>query len=280
MFDRRLILVTGKGGVGRSAVSSAIARTQASHGRRVLALALDRGAGLAAHFGEPGLGHEPASIAPRLHGAVADPASALDEYVRLRVGSMPLALASRVFRGLALTVPGVRDIVLVGKAWYEAERGDWDSVVVDCPPAGQIQSLLQAPRAIADLVPRGSVHDQAREMEATLADPAATSLVVVSTPEDLALTEATEVLDAADSAGVSPSRVIILNRVLPTPAFDSLPSEPGPRLEAARLHSEMHAAQRSVAADVEAGASLPLLFGTHSPTDVSKTLAAELEQQT
>lgn len=277
MFDRRLTIVTGKGGVGRSAVASAIARARAHRGERVLALAIDRGAGLAAHLGEPGLDHDPVEVGPLLHGAVADPASALDEYVGLRVGSMPLALASRLFRGLALTVPGVRDIVLIGKAWYEAERRDWDAVVVDATPAGQIQSILHAAGTIADLVPRGSVHDQARAMQAALADAATTEMVVVSTAEELALTEAEEVFAASDSAGVSTTRMLVLNRVLPQPDFTGLPPASGPIHDAASLHFEMHAAQQRATRKVTADLSLPLLFGTHSPTDVSTTLAEALE---
>lgn len=278
MLDTPLILVTGKGGVGRSAVASALARVRAGRGERVLAIAIDRGAGLAAHLGAASLGHTPTAVGPNLSGSIVDPASALDEYVRLRSGSMPVAVAARAFRMLALTVPGVREIVLIGKVWHEIHAGPWDSVIVDAPPAGQVQSTMQAPATIAELVPRGSVHDEATTMAHTLADPDVTGLVIVATPEELALTEAEQVDTAATVAGMSSARRLVLNRVLQAPGFSTLPRQRGPRREAAALHLEVLASQTALAPTAEAGAVLPLLFGTHSPTEVSVTLAGHLEQ--
>jgi anion-transporting ArsA/GET3 family ATPase len=277
VLDQRLVIVTGKGGVGRSAVASAIARTRASRGERVLALAIDRGRGLAAHLGVPALGHEPTEVVPNLRGSVVDPSSALEEYVRLQVRA-PIALAGRVFRLLALTVPGVRDIVLIGKVWHEAVRGDWDAVVVDAAPAGQIQSILQAPATIADLVPRGSVHDQARRMGATLADPEITSLVIVATPEELPLTEAEEVMAAADDAGITSRRFLVLNRVVQPAGFTEPPPTEGPVRDAAILQLAVETAQARHIEEARADHLLPLLFGSQRPADVSSTLAAHLEQ--
>jgi anion-transporting ArsA/GET3 family ATPase len=276
VLDQRLVIVTGKGGVGRSAVASAIARTRAARGERILALAIDRGRGLAAHLGVPTLSHDPTPIYPNLHAAVVDPSSALEEYVRLQVRA-PIAVAGRVFRLLALTVPGVRDIVLVGKVWHEGTAGDWDAVIVDASPAGQIQSIVRAPGTIADLVPRGTVHDQAQRMAATLADPEATSLVVVATPEELPLTEAGEVLAAADEAGITPNRSLVLNRVLQPGGFIDLPPIPGPAREAAALQLEVEAAQSIRITQAGADQLLPLLLGSHRPSDVSSALAARLE---
>lgn len=272
VLDRRLLIVTGKGGVGRSAVASAIARSRASRGERVLAMALDRGAGLTAHLGVSRLGHDASETAPNLYGAVVDPTSALDEYVRIRIAA-PIAAAARVFRVLALAVPGVRDIVLIGKAWYEAERGDWDAVVVDAAPAGQIQSLLAAPATIAELVPRGAVHDQAMQMASSFGDPSVTGLVIVSTPEELALTEASEVADAAEAAGISPTRELVVNRVVPPASFTEPPPAPGPGHDAAVLQLDVQAAQRQLLSNAGASLTLPLLFGTHGPAEVSARLA-------
>ena len=276
MLDRRLIIVTGKGGVGRSAVAAAIARVRAANGDRVLALAIDHGRGLAAHLGVSTLVHEPAAVAPGLHAAVVDPSSALEEYVRLQVRA-PMAVAGRVFRLLALTVPGVRDIVLVGKVWYESTRDDWDAVVVDAAPAGQIQSILRAPTTIAGLVARGTVHDQSARMAATLADAAVTSLVVVATPEELPLTEAAEVIAAADDAGISPTRSLVLNRVLEPAGFTQPPTAPGPARDAARLQLEIARAQTAHIDTVGADHLLPLLLGRHRPAEVATVLAAHLE---
>lgn len=275
MLDRRLLIVTGKGGVGRSAVATAIARHRASQGERVLAIAIDRGAGLAAHLGAAHLAHDPSQVVSGLWGSVVDPAAALDEYVRLRVPA-PIALAARVFRVLALAVPGVRDVILIGKVWHEATRGEWDAVIVDAPPAGQIQSVLQAPTAIGDLVPRGPVHDQAMRMAQTLGDPAITGLVVVATPEELPLTEAAEVDASATRAGISPARLLVLNRVVDAPGFDSAPVERGARREAALLHLDVVRTQRQFLDRDPDATRLPLLFGSHGPVEISTELASRM----
>jgi len=273
VFDRRLLIVTGKGGAGRSAVCSAIARSRAAAGERVLALAIDRGAGLRAHFGSALVGHTPVAISQQLHGAVVDPAAALDEYIRTRSGSLPFAMAARIFKVLALTVPGVRDIVLLGKAWQEAERGGWDAVVVDAPPAGQIESVLRAPSTIAELVPRGAVHEQALEVQRTLASASTTELVVVMTAEELSTTEARGVIASADAAGISSTRTTVANRVLPPAGFASPPQSGGPIHDAAVLQLDVAAAQQATLAAVHHDLTLPMIFGTHRPTDLSTHLA-------
>jgi anion-transporting ArsA/GET3 family ATPase len=276
VLDRRLTIVTGKGGVGRSAVASAIARTRARSGQRVLAMAIDRGTGLSAHLGHP-LAHEPTEVLPGLYGAVVDPASALDEYVRQRVGSAPVAVASRIFRVLAYTVPGVRDIVLIGKAVHEATRGPWDAVILDASPAGQVQSTLGAPHTISELVGRGTVHDQAVEMMLTLGDASVTQLVVVATAEELALVEADAVNSSADSVGISTCRRLIINRVLTEPGFDTPPAGGTARHDAAVLHLEVVRSQQLALAGRRTDLQLPLVFGTHRPVDLSEHLSSLLE---
>lgn len=279
MLDHRLLIVTGKGGVGRSAVASALARSRVARGERVLAIAIDRGAGLATHLGAADLGHLPTPILPGLSAAVVDPASALDDYVHTRASSVPVGLATRIFRVLAMTVPGVREIVLIGKVWHEATAGPWDAVVVDAAPAGQIQPILRAPRSISELVPKGPVHDQAQRVAATLADPSFTQLVVVAAPEELPLTEADEINEVADTTGISSSRRLIVNRVLSPPPFTAAPASPGTRRDAALLHLAVVAAQRRALEGYTSDAELPLLLGSHSPVDVSIRLAALLTEQ-
>lgn len=279
MFDHRLLIVTGKGGVGRSAVASAIARSRVARGERVLAIAIDRGAGLATHLGAAALGHAPGPVFPGLSAAIVDPASALDDYVHTRASSLPVGLATRIFRVLAVTVPGVREIVLIGKVWHEAVAGPWDAVVVDAAPAGQIQPILRAPTSISELVPKGPVHDQAQRVAATLADPSFTQLVVVAAPEELPLTEADEINEVADATGISSSRRLVLNRVLSPPPFAAAPARPGPLRDAALLHLAVVAAQRRAAERHTPDVELPLLLGSHSPVDVSTHLASLLTGQ-
>ncbi|HEX5630428.1 MAG TPA: ArsA-related P-loop ATPase [Acidimicrobiia bacterium] len=268
MLDRKLLVVTGKGGTGRSAVAASLALAAARRGRRVLALALDAPVGLARH-----LGAEVPGPIPRRHGdlhlGAVEAGAALDEYLRLRIKVPRLAAVGRLFAAVAETVPGVRDTVLVGKAVYESTRTRWDLVVVDAPPTGQIQSLITAPTTIAGLVPGGAVREQARWLAGLLADPTHTGAVVVATLEDLPVLEAGEFIAAASGA-IHPV-AIVANRVL-TPVAGE-PGLDGIAAEAAAHHHRLTQAQRPHLDRLAATHRLPMLFGMHTPAETAARLA-------
>lgn len=267
-LDRRLLVVTGKGGTGRSAVAASLALAAARRGRRVLALALDAPAGLARH-----LGAELPGPVPRRHGdlhlGAVEAGAALDEYLRLRVKVPRLAAVGRLFTAVVETVPGVRDTVLIGKAVYESSRTRWDLVVVDAPPTGQIQSLITAPTTIAGLVPGGAVREQARWLAGVLADPAHTGAVVVATPEDLPVLEAAEFITA--SSGAITAVAVVANRVLEQLAED--PGLEGPDAEAATHHRLLTRAQEPHLAALAPTHRLPMLFGMHTPAETAARIA-------
>lgn len=268
LLDKRLLVVTGKGGTGRSAVAASIALAAARRGRRVLALALDAPSGLARH-----LGAEIPGPIPRRHGdlhlGAVEAGAALDEYLRLRIKMPRLATVGRLFAAVVETVPGVRDTVLIGKAVYESTRSRWDLVVVDAPPTGQIQSLITAPATIAGLVPGGAVRDQARWLAGVLADHAHTGAVVVAIPEELPVLEAGEFIAAASGA-VAPV-AIVANRVLADLAEE--PGLDGVAAEAAEHHRRLRRAQESHLDRLAPTHRLPMLFGMHTPAETSARIA-------
>ena len=276
MFDRRLLVVTGKGGVGKSAVTAAAALHAAKHGRRVLAIGMSDGVGLATHLRVGRLGPEPTPIRPGLHALAIDPAAALDEYLRLRIKVPRLGLMTRAFSVLADTVPGIRDTVVIGKVIYESTRRAWDLVVADAPPTGHILSYLGAPSVIEGLVPRGRVRDQAAWMRASLADPTRSGLVLVATPEELPVAEARETRDALREDPLIAIAGIVANRVVPPLSIpvDRVAAEPdGPRRRAAMLHTGVRHAQEQHLASLEADAEFPLLFGLRTPGEVTSRLS-------
>ncbi|MDP2623584.1 MAG: ArsA-related P-loop ATPase, partial [Actinomycetota bacterium] len=105
MLDRRLLIVTGKGGVGKSALAAAAALHAAKQGRRVLAVGMTDPIGLGTHLRVASLGPAPRQVRPGLHALAVDPASALDEYLRLRIRVPRMAVVTRAFKVLAETVP-------------------------------------------------------------------------------------------------------------------------------------------------------------------------------
>ena len=234
------------------------------------------GDGLAAHLGLKALDANPQTGDEGVIALSIDPASALDEYLRLRVRALPLRMAGRIFGVLAHTVPGVRDIVIIGKCVHESSLTTWDSVIVDGQPTGQIASVLLAPSVIAELSPKGRVHDQATSVGDTLADPTLVGIVVVATAEELALTEAGRFAAVAGESSLTSRLSLVVNRVLSPPGFESVPDSDGPAAEAGRLHLELLAAQERLLADAVVATRLPFVFGAADPSLVASELAEVL----
>lgn len=274
MLERRLLLVTGKGGTGKSAVAASLALAAGRRGLRVLALAMDDGSGLARHLraGPPG-------PLPQRTGDVSiarvDPGAALDQYLRLRIRVPRLAAVGRAFAAIAETVPGVRDTVMIGKVIFESTRSRWDLVVADAPPTGQVLSYLGAPATIAGLVPTGAVRDQAHWMEATLRDPRHSAAIVVATPEDLPVVEAAGFAADIAHTGSIPLGAVVANRVLPAADFDEVAAAAtsGPAAAAARLHLALVAAQQRHLAALSPTRTIPYFFGVHTPGETAESIA-------
>lgn len=279
MLDRRLLLVSGKGGVGKSAVSAALAILAARRGKRVLAIAMTDRNGLAAHLGVDELTYEPVRISPGLYGAAVDRSRSLDEYLGLQLHmprSLPTRQLSNALSVLADTAPGIREIVTMGKPIFEVWREEWDIVIADAPPLGQLQSYLAAPQTITGLVPTGAVREQAARLEATLSDPATSSLLLVTIPEELAVLETREAIAHIDSerqiliAGVVANRVLDplgLNRSVVDAIVD------GPPRAAGLLHTGLVEGQSAWLESIPDDPRLPFLFGFHTPGEVAARLA-------
>lgn len=218
LLDRKLVFVTGKGGVGRTTVSAALALLAAQQGRRTLVCEVDAKGDLAAFF-ECG----PTSFAERqvgddLWAMSMDTEASLQEYLRLnlripRIGRLgPLA---RAFDFVATAAPGVREILTVGKLCYEVREGRFDLVVVDASPSGHVIGQLDAPSAINELVKVGLVRQQTGWMIDILGDPGLTGCCIVATPEEMPVNETLELSDRIRERTPVELASVIVNRVLP-----------------------------------------------------------------
>jgi len=273
VLDRRLVILTGKGGVGRSALTAALGIRAARAGRRALVVGMTDGLGLATHLTGGDLRYRPGEVRPGLWAMAVDPTAALDEYLRRELHLPRLGPMTGAFRVLAATVPGIRDVVVMGKVIDEARRPDWDLVIADGPPVGQITSYLRAPSVIQDLVPTGRVEEQAAGLREFLEDPARTEVVLVTIAEELPVVETLEAAAAIEEERLACVGSVVVNRVLPLDGPDPAGLPEGPEREAALLHAALCTGQRVWLDRLPDAVRLPYLFGLLTPTESAARLA-------
>lgn len=220
LLARRVLVVVGKGGVGRTTVAAALALLAASRGGRVLAIEYDPRAPLAALFNvEPGL-VEPVELSPNVFGLALIGSRQLEKYLGLVVPSRALlraVTASRLYNYFVEAAPGLRELISIGRIFHEVERRGpeqppWDLIVVDAPASGQALSLLQMPFAARRTFGLSVVGREADNIGRLLRDPRRCAAVMVTTAEPVAIAETLETHDALNELGLAVA-AIVLNRL-------------------------------------------------------------------
>jgi len=218
LLDRRLLFVTGKGGVGKTTVACALALFAAEHGKKTLLCEIDAKGDVAAYLETGETSFAQREVLPQLFVMSMDTEASLREYLKLnlripvvgRIG--PLA---RAFDFVATAAPGVREILTVGKLAYEVRERHYDVVVADAPATGHIVGQLAAPQAINELVKVGLIRSQTDWMLEILSDPQRTGLVIVTTPEEMPVNETIELAGRVEKETTVDLASVIVNRVLP-----------------------------------------------------------------
>ncbi len=223
LFERRLLVVLGKGGVGKSTLSAGLALSAARSGIRTLLMETDARAPIAAALGV-GRSFEPIKIRGGLWTMVLDGGHALDEYLGLVLPARTLlkaVFANRLYQFFVQAAPGLRELMMLGKVYYEVERAGrardaWELIVLDAPASGQAISLLRMPAATRATFGTSIVGQEADNIQRMLHDRAKCALIEVTTPDALAVSELLETQKALASDGLRPAAVF-LNRAVALP---------------------------------------------------------------
>jgi anion-transporting ArsA/GET3 family ATPase len=217
----RLRIVIGKGGVGKTAVTCAMAMAVARSARRVLILELEGRPEIPEAFGDPGpLSYEPTRLLTDDSGGTIDarrvkPDDALIEYLAEHgMGRIAKRLSSSgVLDVVAGAIPGIRDVLVLGKIKQLVNEGAADLVLLDAPATGHAMTLLTSPGSLVDVARGGPVRHQADEVVSMLSDPSLSQVTLITLAEELPVTEAIEAAFLIeDKAGVALGPVIA-NRV-------------------------------------------------------------------
>lgn len=219
---KKLILVSGKGGVGKTTLSAAIALALSRQGRNVLLVEIHSQGQIATLLDHSGLSYEAQELAPQLHGMNVIPMKAFEEYVLLQLKFHSVYSAvfdNRFVRFFIEGAPGLADLMSIGKIY--AMTDDYDTIVVDTPATGHGMSLLQVPTVVAEAVRVGPLKTHSSKIEALLRDPQRTALVNVTLPEEMPVMETLDLAHwVRDKLGIQLSFVIV-NAVYPNVFSDA-----------------------------------------------------------
>ena len=219
-LNKRVLFVTGKGGVGKSTVAIALGIRAAMEGRRTIIVEVASTENASRMFRQEEVGFKEVEISNDLWSISIDPEDSMREYVllQLKVKAMrDLLFRSKMFTYLAAATPGLNELVTIGKIWELAQLDrkikhgrKYDLVIVDAPATGHGISFLQTPRTFANIARVGPIHTQALQLQEMISDKEHTGTVLVSLPEEMPVNESASLeAELTGDIGVAVDRVIM-----------------------------------------------------------------------
>ncbi len=213
--DQKIVLVTGKGGVGKSTIATLIAKSLSSMGKTVILVELSEVSKLDKVLGIP-IEYKPSPIAKNAWVSLFRGESCLREFIThyIRIETIVnLFFDNKVMKALIKAAPALRELAILGKV-TSGVRGigpdfEYDFVVVDGYATGHFQSLLKAPKAMGEIIDLGPMGEQSRGIDRTLKDPQITTVINVTLAEELPMTESVEFIEELTDLGFPRPRVVI-----------------------------------------------------------------------
>jgi anion-transporting ArsA/GET3 family ATPase len=242
LLDKRLLIVTGKGGVGKSVVAAALAHLASRRGKNVLLVEMDTEDRLGDLFECAPVGDRVVPLRENVSGIDLIPRTVLAEFFRTHVKFKAVygpILDSRIFNYFLDAAPALRELVCLGKlyklvhdhSWWSS-KPVWDMVVFDAPATGHGLGLLDVPESASHIL-LGGMRTNALKIRDMLRDPALTALNIVTLPEEMPLNEAVLLHEQARAKLGIPVGAVFLNSVFPDRSTDAT-LDPGSLARAAQ----------------------------------------------
>jgi anion-transporting ArsA/GET3 family ATPase len=306
LLDKRLIFVTGKGGVGKTTVATALGLLAARSGKRTIVCEVAQQERMSRVFRREGVGYHETELAERLFAISIDPQHAMEEYLRQQIkpGALyQLLFENRVFQYFAAAAPGTREFLTIGKVWELAQlerraagARPYDLVILDAPATGHGLGMLHTPATMRDVARAGPIRNHADRVDKFVRDPKQTGVVAVALPEEMPVNETLELelalgdemgmeLDAVVANGLYPERfsgeeaeqIESVDGTHPVPAVAAaLRAAQAEHVRARGQRSQLRRLRRAAAAPV---ATLPYLFDPELSLDSFERLSLELERK-
>lgn len=288
------MLVTGKGGVGKTTVAAALGLLAARRGKRVVVCEVAE---------QMRLGRMLEPLPDGLHHASVDPERAKEDWLSYQLKSRTVAgvlSGSGVFQYLTAAAPGLTELVTMGKVWdlaqLEPRAGGpgYDLAIVDAPATGHGLAMLRAPSTYASIARVGPVGRHAARIDSFVRDPAQTGVLTVALPEEMPVNETVEFeRNLAAELGMAIDQIVV-NALHPARfsaaearRLEGAAGEKGVAGAAARAalaehrrargeHAQLRRLRRAASAPV---ATLPRVFEPELRREDLERLSVELERR-
>jgi anion-transporting ArsA/GET3 family ATPase len=229
LLNKRIVMVTGKGGIGKTLSSFALAQMASAMGKRVCLVESSAHDQLAPLFGSEPIGHNLRELRPGISVINLNPQDNFRDFVIKHLGFATLfqkVFTRPIVRSFIQMMPGIAELTLLGRLYYFAEldvEDRFDLVILDGYASGHFHSLMKTPDAVLHSGMMGPVIEETQRVRAYIADPQKTAVVLVTVAEDLVVSEALDFVNKLQAETPAPLAAVMLNR-----SFPSLPPNLNP----------------------------------------------------